>query len=55
MASLMITAMSSSDSAVARLTFLRLCVSDADTTTSISVRPASSARRAPRRFAARAE
>ena len=45
-----ISAMSSSDSSVLRLTFLRLCVSEADTTASISVTPASSARWAPRRF-----
>src|SRR5271165_3165346 len=51
----MISAMSSSDSAVLRLTFLRLWVSDADTTASISVSPLSSARTAPRRFGTRAE
>ena len=47
--------MSSSDSSVDRLTFLRLCVSDADTTTSISVNPASSARSAPLRLGTSAE
>jgi len=51
----MITAMSSSDSSVPRLTFLRLWVSDADTTASISVSPLSSARPAPRRFGTSAE
>ena len=51
----MITAMSSSDSAVPRFTFRRLCVSEADTTASISVNPASRARRAPRRLGASAE
>jgi len=54
-ASSMTTAISSSDCSVLRLTFLRLCVSEADTTTSTSVNPASSARRAPRRFGASAE
>src|SRR6266480_3447488 len=54
-ASSMTTAISSSDCAVLRFTFLRLCVSEADTTTSTSVNPASRARRAPRRFGARAE
>ncbi len=51
----MITAMSSSDSSVPRLTFLRLCVSEADTTASISASPLSSARAAPRRFGTSAE
>src|SRR5487761_927572 len=51
----MITAMSSSDSSVLRLTFLRLCVSEADTTASSSANPASSARAAPREFGTRAE
>ena len=50
-----ITAMSSRDSSVPRFTFRRLCVSEADTTTSTSVNPESSARRAPRRFGASAE
>ena len=54
-ASSMTTAISSSDCSVLRFTFLRLCVSEADTTTSTSVNPASSARRAPRRFGASAE
>jgi len=54
-ASSMTTAISSSDRSVLRFTFLRLCVSEADTTTSTSVNPASSARRAPRRFGASAE
>src|SRR5580693_1254987 len=49
------TAMSSSDSSVLRFTFLRLCVSEADTTASSSVNPASSARAAPREFGTRAE
>ena len=48
-------AMSVSDSSVDRLTFLRLWVSDADTTTSISSNPAASARSAPRRFGTSAE
>src|SRR5215469_17945219 len=47
--------MSSSDSAVLRLTFFRLWVSDADTTASISVSPLPSARTAPRRFGTSAE
>src|SRR6266567_3503963 len=51
----MIAAMSSSDSAVPRLTFFRLCVSEADTTASISASPLSSARAAPRRFGTSAE
>src|SRR5215471_8535535 len=51
----MTTAISSRDCSVLRFTFLRLCVSEADTTTSTSVNPASSARRAPRRFGASAE
>ena len=51
----MISAISSSDCPVDRLTFLRLCVSEAETTASSSVKPASSARRAPRRFGTRAE
>ena len=51
----MIWAISSSDSPVDRLTFLRLCVSEAETTASSSVNPASSARRAPRKFGTRAE
>ena len=50
-ASSMMTAMSSSDSSVPRLTFLRLCVSEADTTASSSVNPAPSARPAPRSWA----
>ena len=54
-ASSMIAAMSSSDSSVERRTFLRLCVSDAETTASISVSPASRARRAPRRLGTSAE
>src|SRR5579859_2869494 len=54
-ASSMTTAISSSDRSVLRLTFLRLCVSEAETTTSTSVNPASRARRAPRRFGASAE
>ena len=54
-ASSIITAMSSSDSPVPRLTFRRLCVSEAETTASTSVNPASSARRAPRRLGASAE
>ena len=49
------TAISSSDCAVLRFTFLRLCVSEADTTASTSVNPASRARRAPRRLGASAE
>ncbi len=48
-------AMSSSDSAVDRLTLRRLCVSLAETTTSISVKPAASARCAPREFGTSAE
>src|SRR5215467_14263218 len=51
----MITAMSSSDSAVPRRTLARLCVSEADTTASSSVRPLSSARIAPRRLGTSAE
>ena len=51
----MISAISSSDSPVERLTFLRLCVSEAETTASSSVKPASSARSAPRRLGTRAE
>ena len=47
--------MSSNDSPVDRFTFLRLWVSDADTTTSISSNPAASARSAPRRFGTSAE
>src|ERR1017187_321524 len=54
-ASAMMTAMSSSDSSVPRLTFLRLWVSEADTTASISASPQSRARLAPRRFGTRAE
>ncbi len=54
-ASAMISAISSSDSPVDRLTFLRLCVSDAETTASSSVKPASRARRAPRRLGTSAE
>ena len=54
-ATAMSSAISSSDSPVERLTFLRLCVSEAETTTSISVKPASSARSAPRRLGTRAE
>ena len=49
------SAMSSRDCSVVRLTFLRLCVSLALTTTSISRKPASSARWAPRRFGTSAE
>ena len=51
----MISAISSSDCPVERFTFLRLCVSEAETTASSSVKPASRARRAPRRFGTRAE
>ena len=51
----MICAMSSSDSAVPRLTFFLLCVSDADTTASISASPLFSALAAPRMFGTRAE
>ncbi len=51
----MIAAMSSRDSAVERFTFLRLCVSEADTTASISVTPLSRARPAPRRLGTSAE
>ena len=51
----MITAMSSSDSAVPRRTLARLCVSEADTTASSSVSPLSSARIAPRRLGTSAE
>src|SRR5580698_5921253 len=51
----MISAISSSDCSVDRFTFLRLCVSEAETTASSSVQPTSSARRAPRRFGTRAE
>ena len=51
----MISAISLSDCPVDRLTFLRLCVSEAETTASSSVKPASRARRAPRRFGTRAE
>ena len=47
--------MSSSDSAVDRLRLRRLWVSLADTTTSISAKPASSARCAPRVFGISAE
>ena len=47
--------MSSSDSSVDRLTLWRLWVSDAETTTSISVNPAASARCAPRRLGTSAE
>ena len=54
-ATAMISAISSSDSPVDRLTFLRLCVSEADTTASSSVKPASSARSAPRRLGTSAE
>ena len=54
-ATAMISAISSSDSPVERLTFLRLCVSEAETTASSSVKPASSARSAPRRLGTRAE
>ena len=51
----MISAISSRDCPVDRLTFLRLCVSDADTTASSSVNPASRARPAPRRLGTSAE
>ena len=51
----MITAMSSSDSAVPRFTFRRLCVSEAETTSSSSLNPAASARRAPPRLGTSAE
>src|SRR5439155_882235 len=44
-ASSMTTAISSSDCSVLRFTFLRLCVSEADTTTSTSVNPAATPRR----------
>jgi hypothetical protein len=44
------SAMPSSDSEVERLMFLRLWVSEADTTTSSSVKPAARARSAPRAF-----
>ena len=47
--------MSSRDSSVERLTLWRLWVSDAETTTSISRKPASSARCAPREFGTSAE
>jgi len=51
----MIAAMSSSDSSVDRLRFLRLWVSEADTTTSISENPAARARSAPFRLGTNAE
>ncbi len=51
----MISAISSSDWPVERFTFLRLWVSEAETTASSSVKPASSARWAPLRFGTRAE
>ena len=51
----MISAISSSDCSVDLLTFLRLCVCDAETTASSSVNPASSARSAPRRLGTSAE
>ena len=51
----MIAAMSSRDSAVLRFRFFLLCVSEAETTTSISVKPASRARSAPFRFGTSAE
>src|SRR5499427_1341182 len=54
-ASSIMTAISSRDCSVDRLTFLRLWVSEADTTASTSVNPASRALRAPRRFGASAE
>ena len=44
-----------SDSAVLRFRFFLLCVSEAETTTSISLNPASSARSAPFRFGTSAE
>ena len=47
--------MSSSDSSVERLRFLRLWVSEAETTTSISGKPAARARSAPLRFGTSAE
>jgi len=47
--------MSSSDSAVDRLRLRRLCVSLAETTTSISRKPAAIARWAPREFGINAE
>jgi hypothetical protein len=47
--------MSSSDSSVPRLRLRRLCVSEADTTTSSSRKPASSARRAPLELGTSAE
>ena len=51
----MIAAISSSDSPVVLFTFFRLWVSEAETTTSSSLTPVSSARTAPRRFGTRAE
>lgn len=51
----MIAAISSSDSSVVLFTFFRLWVSEAETTTSSSLTPVSSARTAPRRFGTRAE
>ena len=44
------SAISASDSSVRRLMFLRLWVSEAEMTTSISVKPALIARSAPRIF-----
>jgi hypothetical protein len=47
--------MSSSDSSTLRLTLRRLCVCDAETTTSISSNPAARARWAPRELGTSAE